>query len=51
MRQNKNRRSQGRTGAVKSNGAFEVMVLAKSWVKPWAVEPLPNGDLLVTEKQ
>jgi aldose sugar dehydrogenase len=41
---------QTRTCAVKSNVAFEVTVLAKGLVKPWAVEPLPNGDLLITEK-
>jgi aldose sugar dehydrogenase len=41
---------QTRTCAVTSNVAFEVTVLAKGLVKPWAVEPLPNGDLLITEK-
>jgi aldose sugar dehydrogenase len=41
---------QTRACAVKSNVAFEVTVLAKGLVKPWAVEPLPNGDLLITEK-
>jgi aldose sugar dehydrogenase len=41
---------QTRTCAVKSNVAFNVTVLAKGLVKPWAVEPLPNGDLLITEK-
>jgi aldose sugar dehydrogenase len=41
---------QTRTCTVKSNVAFEVTVLAKGLVKPWAVEPLPNGDLLITEK-
>jgi aldose sugar dehydrogenase len=41
---------QTRTCAVKSNVAFEVTVLARGLVKPWAVEPLPNGDLLITEK-
>jgi len=30
--------------------AFDVTVLAKGLDKPWAVEPLPNGDLLITEK-
>ena len=33
-----------------SNVAFDVVVLAKGLEKPWAVEPLPDGDLLVTEK-
>ena len=29
---------------------FKVTVLASGLVKPWAVEPLPDGTLLVTEK-
>lgn len=41
---------QTRTCAAKSNVAFEVVVLAKGLVQPWAVEPLPGGDVLVTEK-
>jgi aldose sugar dehydrogenase len=41
---------QTRACVVKSNVAFEVTVLAKGLVNPWAVEPLPNGDLLITEK-
>jgi len=41
---------QTRACALKSNVAFDVMVLAKNLDKPWAVEPLPNGDLLITEK-
>jgi glucose/arabinose dehydrogenase len=41
---------QTRACAVKSNVAYEVVVLAKGLEKPWAVEPLPGGDLLVTEK-
>ena len=43
---------QGQTRAceVKSNVAFDVVVLAKRLDHPWAVEPLPGGDLLVTEK-
>jgi glucose/arabinose dehydrogenase len=35
---------------VKSGVAFDVAVLAKGLERPWAVEPLPNGDFLVTEK-
>jgi len=35
---------------MKSGVAFDVTVLAKGLNRPWAVEPLPNGDLLVTEK-
>lgn len=35
---------------VNSNVAFDTTVITKSLKLPWAVEPLPNGDLLVTEK-
>jgi glucose/arabinose dehydrogenase len=41
---------QTRICGVKSGVAFEVTVLAKGLDRPWAVEPLPNGDLLITEK-
>ena len=41
---------QTRANAITSDAAFDVVVLAKNLQKPWAVEPLPNGDLLVTEK-
>ncbi|MGI8883187.1 MAG: PQQ-dependent sugar dehydrogenase [Pyrinomonadaceae bacterium] len=41
---------QTRACAVKSDAAFDVTVLAKGLVKPWAVEPLPDGDFLITEK-
>jgi len=41
---------QTRTCGVKSGVAFDVIVLAKGLERPWAVEPLPNGDFLVTEK-
>ena len=41
---------QTRVCGVKSNVAFGVTVLAKGLEHPWAVEPLPGGDLLVTEK-
>ena len=41
---------QTRTCGVKSNVAFDVVVVARGLVNPWAVEPLPGGDLLVTEK-
>jgi glucose/arabinose dehydrogenase len=43
-------KGQTRTCGVKSNVAFDVTVLAKGLAHPWAVEPLPGGDLLVTEK-
>jgi glucose/arabinose dehydrogenase len=41
---------QTRACGVKSAAAFDVTVLAKGLERPWAVEPLPNGDFLVTEK-
>jgi aldose sugar dehydrogenase len=41
---------QTRACAIESNVAFDVVVLAKKLEEPWAVEPLPGGDLLVTEK-
>ena len=41
---------QTRACAVKSNVAFDLVVLARGLDRPWAVEPLPGGDLLVTEK-
>ena len=41
---------QTRACATESNVAFEVIVLAKGLDHPWAVEPLPGGDLLVTER-
>lgn len=41
---------QTRACAVASNVAFDVVVLAKGLEHPWAVEPLPGGDLLVTER-
>ena len=41
---------QTRACAISSDVAFDVVVLARGLVNPWAVEPLPGGDLLVTEK-
>lgn len=41
---------QTRACAMKSETATAVTVLARNLVHPWAVEPLPNGDLLVTER-
>ena len=41
---------QTRACAAPSNVAFDVTVVTKGLVEPWAVEPLPGGDLLVTEK-
>lgn len=41
---------QTRACAVQSNVAFDIVVLATGLEQPWAVEPLPGGDLLVTEK-
>lgn len=42
--------NQTRACEVKSNVAFNTNVITKSLKLPWAVEPLPNGELLVTEK-
>jgi glucose/arabinose dehydrogenase len=41
---------QTRACGVKSDVALEVTVVAQGLEHPWAVEPLPNGDFLVTEK-
>ncbi|NJM56493.1 MAG: PQQ-dependent sugar dehydrogenase [Synechococcales cyanobacterium RU_4_20] len=41
---------QTRACAVKSNVAFDVTVVAAGLVHPWAVEPMPNGDFLITER-
>ncbi len=41
---------QTRGCAVKSDVAFEVTVLAKGLDKPWSVEPLSNGEFLISEK-
>jgi glucose/arabinose dehydrogenase len=41
---------QTRACALTSDVAFEVAVLADDLEHPWAVEPLPGGDLLVTER-
>ena len=41
---------QTRACGVTSSVAFDVTVIARGLSKPWAVEPLPGGDLLVTEK-
>jgi aldose sugar dehydrogenase len=42
---------QTRNCGVKSGVAYDATVLAKGLERPWAVEPLPSGDFLVTEKQ
>jgi glucose/arabinose dehydrogenase len=41
---------QTRGCGVRSNVAFDVQVVARGLAKPWAVEPLPDGGFLVTEK-
>ncbi len=42
--------AQTRACGVTSNVAYDVTVVARGLAKPWAVEPLPDGALLVTEK-
>ena len=42
--------AQTRACEAESNVAFAVDVIASGLVHPWAVEPLPGGDLLVTER-
>ncbi|MGZ5444977.1 MAG: PQQ-dependent sugar dehydrogenase [Thermoanaerobaculia bacterium] len=41
---------QTRACGTTSNVAFDVVVLTRDLEHPWAVEPLPDGDLLVTER-
>ncbi|HEU0014026.1 MAG TPA: PQQ-dependent sugar dehydrogenase [Longimicrobium sp.] len=41
---------QTRACRVRSNMVFDVAVLTTALERPWAVEPLPGGALLVTEK-
>ncbi|GIK88560.1 MAG: glucose dehydrogenase [Betaproteobacteria bacterium] len=41
---------QTRACAARSDVAFDVVVVAKGLEKPWSVEPLPGGDVLVSEK-
>lgn len=41
---------QTRACGLKSDVGFEVTVMARNLVHPWAVEPLPDGSVLVTEK-
>jgi glucose/arabinose dehydrogenase len=41
---------QTRACGVRSSVAFGVTVVARGLQKPWAVEPLPDGAFLVTEK-
>jgi glucose/arabinose dehydrogenase len=41
---------QTRACGVTSNVPFDVVVLARGLAHPWAVEPLPDGNLLVTER-
>ena len=41
---------QTRACSVSSGDIFDVTVVAKGLANPWAVEPLPDGNFLVTEK-
>jgi aldose sugar dehydrogenase len=41
---------QTRACEIRSETQLNVQVLAKGLDKPWAVEPLPDGDFLITEK-
>ncbi|HEX6306637.1 MAG TPA: PQQ-dependent sugar dehydrogenase [Longimicrobiales bacterium] len=41
---------QTRACGIDSNVQFEVEVVATGLAHPWSVEPLPGGDLLVTER-
>lgn len=41
---------QTRACGVQTKAGYDVSVVAKGLNKPWAVEPLPNGDFLITEK-
>ena len=41
---------QTRACAVSSGDIFDVTVVAKGLASPWAVEPLPDGNFIVTEK-
>ena len=42
--------AQTRACAAPSDVAFDVLVLARGLDHPWAVEPMPDGRLLVTER-
>jgi aldose sugar dehydrogenase len=42
--------AQTRACASPSGVAFDVVIVARGLEHPWAVEPLPGGDLLVTER-
>jgi glucose/arabinose dehydrogenase len=41
---------QTRACRVTSSAAYDVTIVARGLEHPWAVEPLPSGDLLVTER-
>ena len=41
---------QTRACGITSNVAFDVTVIAEGLEHPWSVEPLPGGDVLVTER-
>ena len=41
---------QTRACGIRNNTALDVTVVARGLDHPWSVEPLPGGDLLVTER-
>jgi glucose/arabinose dehydrogenase len=41
---------QTRIGGVKTTTPYEVKIIAEGLSKPWAVTPLPDGRLVITEK-
>ncbi|HZV97401.1 MAG TPA: PQQ-dependent sugar dehydrogenase [Methylophilaceae bacterium] len=44
-------KGQTRACGVTSQTAFDITIFAKGLQQPWAVEPLPDGQVLVTEKR
>lgn len=42
---------QTRVAGVKTTTPYEVKVIAEGLVKPWGIAPMPDGRLLITEKE